>query len=108
MSHIGVRITPQDFAPPAVIDRMRSRSLAVGLVFSVGSLVGAILKWHIFLRSWLFSFLFWLGLSLGSLVLLMLQYTSGGNWGRIGRRFWEAAARNIPLMFLFWLPIAFG
>ena len=108
MSHIGVRITPQDFAPPAVIDRMRSRSLAVGLVFSVGSLVGAILKWNIFLRSWLFSFLFWLGLSLGSLVLLMLQYASGGNWGRIGRRFWEAAARNIPVMFLFWLPIAFG
>ena len=35
MSHTVVRITPQDFAPPAMIDRMRSRALVVGVVFSV-------------------------------------------------------------------------
>ena len=52
--------------------------------------------------------MFWLGLTTGSLVLLMLQYTSGGNWGRLGRRIWEAGASNWWLMFLFWLPIAFG
>jgi hypothetical protein len=62
--------------------------------------------WLLFLRSWLCAFLFWLGMTLGSLVLLMLQYTSGGNWGRVGRRFWEASASLIPLMFLSWLPIA--
>jgi hypothetical protein len=38
----------------------------------------------------------------------MLQYTSGGNWGRLGRRIWEAAASNLWLMFLFWIPIALG
>ena len=52
--------------------------------------------------------MFWLGLTTGSLVLLMLQYTSGGNWGRLGRRIWEAAAGNWWLMFLFWLPLALG
>ena len=52
--------------------------------------------------------MFWLGLTTGSLVLLMLQYTSGGNWGRLGRRIWEAAAGNWWLMGLFWLPIAIG
>jgi hypothetical protein len=108
MSHTAVRITPQDFAPPAMIDRMRSRCLVAGAVFAVLALVGAILKWDVFLRAWLFSFMFWLGLTLGSLALLMLQYTSGGNWGRLGRRIWEAAAGNWWLMFLFWLPIAFG
>jgi len=111
MSHTVVRITPQEFAPPAMIDRMRARCLIVGAVFSVALLAIAFtLKdgWTIFLRSWLFSFMFWLGLTLGSLVLLMLQYTSGGNWGRLGRRIWEAAASNLWLMFLFWLPIAFG
>jgi hypothetical protein len=110
MSHTITRITPQDFAPPAVIDRMRSRSLIVGVVFSVlalGLTLG-LSQWDLFLRSWLFSFMFWLGLTLGSLVLLMLQYTSGGNWGRLGRRIWEAAAGNCWLMFLFWLPIAIG
>src|SRR5258707_11648653 len=54
------------------------------------------------------SFMFWLGLTTGSLCLLMLQYVSGGNWGRLGRRIWEAAASNLWLVFLFGLPIAFG
>jgi hypothetical protein len=110
MSHTVVRITPQDFAPPAMIDRMRSRALVVGVVFSVLALALTLglKQWDLFLRSWLFSFMFWLGLTTGSLVLLMLQYTSGGNWGRLGRRIWEAAAGNWWLMLLFWLPIAFG
>ena len=110
MSQTLVRVTPQDFAPPAMIDRMRSRSLVVGVVFSVlalGLTVG-LSQWDLFLRSWLFAFMFWLGLTLGSLTLLMLQYTSGGNWGRLGRRIWEAGASNWWLMFLFWLPIAIG
>ena len=110
MSQTMVRVTPKDFAPPSMIDRMRSRSLVIGLVFSVLALVLTLgfSQWDLFLRSWLFSFMFWLGLTLGSLTLLMLQYTSGGNWGRLGRRIWEAGASNWWLMFLFWLPIAIG
>ncbi|HZD94641.1 MAG TPA: hypothetical protein VE133_10335, partial [Candidatus Sulfotelmatobacter sp.] len=108
MSHTAIRVTPQEFAPPAMIDRMRSRCLVVGAVFAVLAIVAAISHWNIFLRAWLFSFMFWLGLTTGSLALLMLQYTSGGNWGRLGRRIWEAAAGNWWLMFLFWLPIAVG
>ena len=52
--------------------------------------------------------MFWLGMTTGALALLMLQYTSGGNWGRVGRRIWEAAAGNWWLMLLFWIPIAVG
>lgn len=110
MSETLVRVAPKDFAPPAVIDRMRSRSLVVGAVFGAVLLVftGVLAKWDIFLRAWLFAFMFWLGLTTGSLALLCLQYTSGGNWGRLGRRIWEAAAGNWWLMALFWLPIAIG
>src|SRR6476620_6346393 len=110
MSHTVVRITPQDYAPPAVIDRMRSRALVVGVVFSVLALALTLglSQWDLFLRAWLFSFMFWLGLTTGSLALLMLQYVSGGNWGRLGRRIWEAAASNWWLMALFWIPIAVG
>jgi hypothetical protein len=110
MSQTLVRVTPKDFAPPAMIDRMRSRSLVVGIVFSIlalGLTLG-LSQWDLFLRAWLHSFMFWLGLTTGSLALLMLQYTSGGNWGRLGRRIWEAAAGNWWLMFLFWLPLAVG
>jgi hypothetical protein len=108
MSQIALHVTPQDYAAPPVIIRWRARALTVGLLFSVLALAGALWKWDLFLRAWLFGFLFWLGLTLGSLALIMLQYTTGGNWGRLGRRFWEAAAGNLPLMFACWLPIAFG
>jgi hypothetical protein len=110
MSHTIARIAPSEFAPPPMIDRMRSRVLVVGAVFSVALLVFAVVvgKWDLFLRAWLFAFMFWLGLTTGSLALLCLQYTSGGNWGRLGRRIWEAAAGNWWLMALFWIPIALG
>ena len=106
-----VRVTPKDFAPPSVIDRMRSRSLVIGVVFSVaGAWINARVQ-----PSGICSCVHGcshscsgLGLTTGSLVLLMLQYTSGGNWGRLGRRIWEAGASNWWLMGLFWLPIAFG
>jgi len=109
MSHLALRITPQDYAPPTIIGRWRAPSLTVGVIALVVALVlGLNFGWALFLRGWLVGFLFWLGLTTGSLCLLMLQYTSGGNWGRVGRRFWEAAAGNLPLMLVCWLPIAFG
>src|SRR5437660_4518588 len=104
-----VRVTPADFAPPAIIDRMRMPSLIVGVVCGILAIIGGfVLGWETFLQAWLVGFMFWLGITLGSLALLCLQYTSGGNWGRLGRRFWEAATTTLPLMFLFWLPLAFG
>lgn len=111
MSSTALRVTPQDYAPPAIIGRMQSRAFAVGAVFSVALIAAVFIfpgGWKLFLRSWLFAYMFWLGLALGSLTLLMLQYASGGNWGRLGRRMWEAASSTLPLLFLFWLPIAFG
>jgi hypothetical protein len=102
------RVTPADFAPPPVIDRLRSRSMIVGGVFAALAIIGAIMNTRLFLQAYLVGFMFWLGVTLGSLVLLMLQYTSGGNWGILGRRFWEAATKTLPLMFLLWLPLVFG
>ena len=109
MSHASLLpVRAQDYAPPAQIGRWRSYSFTVGVLFSVLAIIGWILRPALFYRSWLVAFLFWLGLTTGSLTLLMLQYTSGGNWGRIGRRFWEAAAGNLPWMLLFFVPIVLG
>jgi hypothetical protein len=109
MSQIALRVTPEAFAAPAVISRWRSRALAAGVVFAAAAaMMGFLYGWNLFLRAWLTGFLFWLGLTTGSLALLMLQYVTGGNWGRMGRRIWEAAASNLWLMFLCWLPIALG
>jgi hypothetical protein len=61
-----------------------------------------------FFRSYLIGFLFWLGIALGSLALLMLQYLSGGDWAMMIRRPLESATRNLPLMLIFFLPLAYG
>jgi hypothetical protein len=110
MSGIATRVTPQDFASPPIITRMKHLVIPVGAGAAILVLVNAVRPstTDLFLRAWLFAFMFWLGLTTGSLCLLMLQYTTGGNWGRLGRRIWEAAAGNWWLMGLFWLPIAFG
>ena len=61
-----------------------------------------------FFRSWLIGFLFCLGLSMGSLALLMLQHMSGGQWGLVGRRVFEAASRNLPFVALMFMPMLLG
>ena len=59
-------------------------------------------------RSYLISYLFWLGIALGCLPLLMLHHLVGGAWGFAIRRVLEAGTRTLPLMTLLFLPILFG
>ena len=37
----------------------------------------------------------------------MLQHLSGGQWGLVGRRMFEAASRNLPVVALFFVPLLF-
>lgn len=100
--------TAQELAAPAIADRWQRRALLVGIVGGVGSIIGAIISVDQFLRSYLFAYMLWLGLSLGCLALLMLQYLSGGVWGFIIRRPLEAGTRILPVMALLFLPILLG
>jgi len=104
----NLRHTPADFAPPSVINGWGRNALVTGGLFTVISLAFAFLKTERFFHAFLIAFIFWLGLTLGSLTLLMLQYTTGGNWGRIGRRFWEAATHNLWLMLACWALVVVG
>ncbi len=38
----------------------------------------------------------------------MLQHLSGGQWGLVSRRVFEAATRTLPLVALAFVPILFG
>src|SRR5688500_19222806 len=66
--------------------RLQQRGLLVGVVALAAGVIGAFINSDRFFQSWLIGFLFILGLSLGSLGLLMLQHLSGGKWGLAGRR----------------------
>jgi hypothetical protein len=88
--------------------RLQQRALIVGLVGLAAGVIGAFTNADQFFRSWLIGFLFCLGLALGSLGLLMVQHLSGGQWGLVSRRVFEAATRTLPLVTLFFIPILFG
>ena len=62
-----------------------------------------------FFRSYLFAFLFWAGVALGCLSLLMIHHLTGGIWGLVIRRLLEAGdAHAAPVVALLFLPVALG
>jgi hypothetical protein len=61
-----------------------------------------------FFRSYLIAFLFWIGITLGSLALLMVQHLTGGRWALVIRRILEAGTRTLPLMAVATLPLVAG
>lgn len=61
-----------------------------------------------FYQAYLVAYTFWVGIALGSLALLMVQHLTGGAWGVVLRRPFEAAARTIPFLAILFVPIALG
>ena len=61
-----------------------------------------------FYRSWLFGFLFWIGVALGCLSITLIHDLTGGLWGLVIRRLLEAGARTLPYLAVFFLPVALG
>jgi hypothetical protein len=88
--------------------RVRQGALIAAGVGLVVCAVGALVDLDQFYRAWLVAFLFVLGITLGSMVLVMLQHLTGGAWGLILRRPLESAARCLPLVVLLFLPVALG
>jgi hypothetical protein len=88
--------------------RVRRVALLFGFVGALGCVGGGFLHPEAFFRAYLSAYLFWLGLPLGSLAILMLYHLTGGAWGFLIRRPLEAATRTLPLLALLFLPIACG
>ena len=61
-----------------------------------------------FFQAYLVAYTFWMGVVLGSLALLMVQHLSGGAWGVVLRRPFEAAVRTLPFMAALFIPIVLG
>jgi hypothetical protein len=101
-------MTAQDFKASESVDRLRQRALVAGLIGLVICVVG-LLRWpQSFFPSYLLAFMFVLGLSLGSLGLLMMQHLTGGDWGIVIRRPLESATRVLALVVVLFIPIFFG
>jgi len=88
--------------------RIQSRSLVVGLAGLGISAVGGWFAGEQFFRSYLIAYLFWLGIALGFLPIVMLYHLTGGAWGSVIRRLVESGTRTLPLMALLFVPLLFG
>ncbi len=101
-------MSAQEYKAPDSVGRLEKRALVVGVLGLVVSIIGWITKPEDFFRSYLVAFLLVLGLSLGSLGLLMLQHLTGGDWGILIRRPLESATRVLWLVVAFSVPLVFG
>jgi hypothetical protein len=90
------------------VSRLQRQALIVGVLALAASGVGAILSPEQFFRSYLVAFMFWFGIALGCMAILMIHHVSGGAWGAVIRRVLESASRTLPLMALLFLPMVLG
>ena len=96
----------QEYAAPESVSRFQTRAFGVGIIALLLAIFGALRSPAAFYQSYLMSFLLVLGLTLGSLGLVMLQHLTAGHWGIIIRRPLESATRTLPLMAILFVPIA--
>jgi hypothetical protein len=88
--------------------RAKNVSLGIGIIGLCGCLIGWFGAPRDFFVAYLFGHFYFLGLSLGSLALLMIHHLTAGDWGYAVRRFLESAVGNLPLLALLFVPIFFG
>lgn len=89
-------------------DAMRRRAVAVGGVALAVSILGGLVSRTAFFQAYLLGYLFWTGIAVGCLGLLMLHHLVSGRWGYAVQRLLEAAVRTLPLMALLFVPLLFG
>jgi hypothetical protein len=105
--HYGPRPLPATFDAPAVVSVWRTRALIVAAIAIVLTIPFAFThegKNHI-LRAYLLGYMTCFGFAGGGLVVLMLQYVTGGKWGLLLRRPLEAMTRTIWVVGLMFVPI---
>ncbi len=97
-----------DLTPPPVVKTLALRSLIVGVVFAIVALILALKNPDEFYRAYLIGFMAFLGISLGSMAIIMIRHLTGGGWGVVIRRILGAAMRTLPLLAALFIPIILG
>jgi hypothetical protein len=100
--------TQLDLTPPPVVKKIAGRSLIVGIVFGIVAVILAFTKTDEFYRGYLLGFMCWLGVSLGSMSIVMIRHLTGGGWGVVIRRILGAAMRTLPLLTILFIPMLIG
>ncbi|MGO9088997.1 MAG: hypothetical protein ACLQBK_27655 [Candidatus Sulfotelmatobacter sp.] len=97
-----------DLTAPPVVKTIALRPLIVGVVFGIVAVILAVRQPDEFYRAYLLGFMCWLGVSLGSMAILMIRHLTGGGWGMVIRRILGAAMRTLPLLAILFIPVILG
>jgi hypothetical protein len=90
------------------VDRLSPKALIVGTVALVAAIAGGFAEPARFFDAYLYAFLFWCGVPVGCLCLLLIQYLTGGRWGKVIRRVLEAGTRTLPFVAMAFIPVLLG
>ncbi|HEV8316507.1 MAG TPA: hypothetical protein VGQ10_03820 [Vicinamibacterales bacterium] len=96
------------YSAPHEVEARRRQVMLAGAVGLVLCALGLLVDREQFFRSYLVGYMFWLGIALGSMALCMVHHMSGGAWGLVIRRIFEASSRTLPVLALLFIPIALG
>lgn len=83
-------------------------ALVVAALGAVTAIIGLITDSTAFFRAYLVGFTFVASLSIGCLLVLMINYVTGGHWGRPLRRAFEVGAQMIVVTAVMFIPILIG
>jgi hypothetical protein len=97
------------YNPPESLSGLQSKGMMAAAAGAVVAGIGfAMSGLDRFYEAYLVAWVYWTGVALGSLAILMVQHLSGGAWGVVIRRILEAATRTLPVMAVLGLPILLG
>jgi len=102
--HKNVSPTVNELVGPQLTALASKAPIAIG-IGGLLTLAGLVLSKETFFQSYLFAFMFWFGITLGSTAWLMGHNVTGGGWGFLLRRQLEAATRNWPIVLAMWFPL---
>jgi hypothetical protein len=88
--------------------RLNLVALAALLLGVIGCAIGATIDPTGFFRAWLCTYLFWLGLPLAGVTLVLVHDLSGGNWMATARPVLDAAIVTMPLATFAGIPAFVG
>lgn len=82
--------------------------LIIGVVALLVSVLGYLDDSPRFYHAYLTAFAFWVTISLGALFFVMLQHLTAARWSVVVRRLVESIMMSLPVLAVFFIPIAFG
>ena len=100
-------MNPGEFLTARIMQWQRISLLAAGAGILL-AVIAFFIDREQLLRSYLYAYLYWTGMALGCLAILLLHHVVGGKWGMLIRRFCEAGARTLPIMGLLLIPVLLG